>query len=237
MFKKFLIISFCAVCLCLFSNKVFAANVTYLVDTPTHSILDYGSYDLQFRIFSGGSVTSKLGFGIFKPLNIGVSWELSNIIGTEDVVVAVPALQIKFSIYGGDENIPGFAIGYDGQGFFYDEHDADFRQKGKGVYFVFGRELFLPGWEFDAGANINDFKDVGVIGFVGSSYMIIDEAFMAMLECDNIGKGRDTRLNCGFRVWITENFDIDFILRQMLTGDKERFGCERILKISYQGRF
>ena len=237
MFKNFLIISFCAVCFCLFSNKVFAANNTYLIDVPTYSILDYGSYDLQFRVFSGGSVTTKLGFGIFKPLNIGVSWELSNIIGTEDVVVAIPALQIKFSIYEGNETIPGFAIGYDGQGFFYDEHDADFKQKGKGVYLVFGREFFLPVWDFSAGCNINDFKDVGVMGFVGSSYMMIDEALMAMLECDNIGKGRDTRLNAGFRVWITENFDIDFILRQMLTGDKERFGCERILKISYQGRF
>jgi hypothetical protein len=60
---------------------------------------------------------------------------------------------------------------------------------------------------------------------------------MAMLEYDNLGQGKDARLNVGFRVWITENFDIDFILRNCTTSDKERAGCERILKISYQSRF
>lgn len=237
MFKKFLFIFSIVLSLFIYTSKLYANNVTYLIDIPTYSILDYGSYDLQFRVFTGGSVTTKIGFGIFKPLNIGVSWELANIIGNDDVVVAIPALQIKFSIYEGSENIPGFAVGYDGQGFFYDEHEADFIQKGKGIYLVMGKELFLPTLNFNMGINVNDFKDVAVIGFVGTSYTIIDESLMAMLECDNIGKGADTRLNAGFRLWITENFDIDFILRQMLTSDKEKFGCERILKISYQGRF
>ena len=52
---------------------------------------------------------------------------------------------------------------------------------------------------------------------------------MAMIEYDNIGKGKDARLNAGFRLWITENFDIDFIIRNFITGEQERFGCERIL--------
>ena len=52
------------------SNNVYAANITYLVDTPTYSILDYGSYDIQFRVFSGGGVLTKLNVGIFKVLNI-----------------------------------------------------------------------------------------------------------------------------------------------------------------------
>ena len=128
-------------------------------------------------------------------------------------------------------------VGYDGQGFFYDENKAEFIQKGKGVYFVCGKELFVPGLNFNAGVNINDFKDVALLGFAGTSYMIIDESLMAMLEYDNLGKGSDARLNAGFRLWITENFDIDFILRHMTTSDKEKFGCERILKISYQSRF
>ena len=60
---------------------------------------------------------------------------------------------------------------------------------------------------------------------------------MVMLEYDNLGQGKDARLNGGFRVWITENFDLDFILRNFTTTDKEKNGCERILKISYQSRF
>ena len=84
---------------------------------------------------------------------------------------------------------------------------------------------------------MNDFKNPGLLGFVGVSYEIIEESLMAMLEYDNLGDGENARLNVGFRLWITESFDIDFILRNCTTSDKERFGCERILKISYQSRF
>lgn len=217
-----------------FANQ---SNITYLIDTPTYSVLDYGSYDLQFRVFSNGGVLSKLNFGIFKTLNLGVAWELSNIIGTGNVVVAVPTLQLKFNIYEGSEKIPGFAIGYDGQGFFYDEQEAEFRQKGKGVYFVFGKEILLPTLNLNIGVNVNDFKDARLIGFVGSSITIIEHSLTGMIECDNIGKGAYTRLNAGLRLWITENFDIDFMVRNLTSDDEERYGCERILKLSYQSRF
>ena len=216
---------------------LFATNITELIDTPTHSILDYGSYEIQFRVFTDGGVTPRLSCGIFKILNIGVSWEFSNIIGVGNTVVAIPALQLKLSVYEGDANLPGVAVGYDGQGFFYNDSDAEFLQKGKGVYAVAGKELFLPGLNFNAGLNVNDFKDVALIGFLGSSYSIVDETLLAMLEYDNIGKGADARLNVGFKLWATENFGIDLILRNILTGDEERLGCERVLRLSYQGRF
>ncbi len=222
-------------CFCI--NKAYANSTIYLVDTPTYSLLDYGSYDIQFRVFTNGGVLSKLNVGIFKILNLGVSWELGSLIGMDDVTVAVPALQVKLGIYSGSETLPGLAIGYDGQGFFYNQDDADFIQKGKGVYIVTGKELFFPTLNFSGGINMNDFKEPGLLGFVGVSYEIIEESLMAMIEYDNLGAGKDARLNVGFRLWITEDFDIDFILRNCTTSDKEKFGCERILKISYQSRF
>ena len=237
MLKKFSIVFITLIVIFIGISRVFAVNVTYLVDIPTYSLLDYGSYDLQFKVFSNGGVLSKLNFGIFRILNLGVSWELGNLIGIEDVILAVPALQIKFNVYSGSEKIPGFAIGYDGQGFFYDREEDEFVQKGKGIYFVFGKELLLSHLNFNFGLNLNDFKQPCVLGFVGMSYQIIAETLMLMVEYDNIGKGRDARLNTGFRFWIIENFDIDFIVRNCTIGDKENYGCERLLKISYQGRF
>ena len=76
-----------------------------------------------------------------------------------------------------------------------------------------------------------------VIGFVGASYIILEETLMFMMEYDNIGKGAYARANAGLRLWITENFDIDFMLRNFTTADKEMFGCERIFKVSYQSKF
>jgi hypothetical protein len=72
---------------------------------------------------------------------------------------------------------------------------------------------------------------------VGTDYIIIPETLMFMTEYDNIGKGSDSRLNAGLRLWITENFDIDFMMRNLLTNDELRYGCERIFKLSYQSRF
>ena len=237
MFKKILFVFLSVFLFFVCVNKSFANGVTYLVDTPTYSLLDYGSYDIQFRVFTNGGVLTKLNVGIFKVLNLGVAWELGSLIGVDDVTVAVPTLQVKFGIYSGSETLPGLAVGYDGQGFFYDPDDADFIQKGKGVYFVAGKELFFPTLNFSAGINMNDFKNPALLGFVGVSYEVIEESLMAMLEYDNLGDGKNARLNFGLRLWITENFDIDFILRNCTTSDKERFGCERILKISYQSRF
>ena len=97
--------------------------------------------------------------------------------------------------------------------------------------------MFLPTLNVNAGINMNDFKNPGLLGFVSASYEIIEETLAAMIEFDNIGGGRDGRLNVGFRVWITEDFDIDFALRNCTTTDQDRFGCERVLKISYQSRF
>ncbi len=235
--KKILISLVILIVLLVYTVKTFAVNVTYLADIPTYSLLDYGCYDMQFRVFSNGGVLTKVNFGIFKILNLGVSWELGNLIGVQDVVVAVPALQLKLNVYSGSETIPGLAMGYDGQGFFYNQSEAEFMQKGKGIYFVFGKEILFPSLNFNGGLNINDFKHPCVLGFTGLSYQIIVETLMAMVEYDNIGKGKLARLNSGFRFWITENLDIDFILRNCTTSDKEKYGCERLVKISYQGRF
>ena len=236
MLKKLLIV-FCLLIVSLFATNSYCSNITYLMDTPTHSILDYGSYDLQFRIFSNGGVLTKLNFGVFKPLNVGISWELANIIGVDDVTVAIPALQVKLNLYSGSEKLPGVAIGYDGQGYFYDKDESDFIQKGKGIYVVTGKEIFFPSLNLNIGLNFNDFKEPCLLGFAGASFVIVDEVLMFMAEYDNIGKGAYARANAGLRLWITENFDLDFILRNFTTTDKEKFGCERIFKVSYQSKF
>ena len=234
--KKLLLI-LCLLTISIFATNSYSSNVTYLMDTPTYSILDYGSYDLQFRIFSNGGVLTKLNFGIFKPLNIGVSWELASLIGVDDVTVAIPALQVKLNLYSGSEKLPGVAVGYDGQGFFYDPDKTDFIQKGKGVYVVAGKEILFPSLNLNIGLNMNEFKEPRIIGFAGASYILIEETLMFMMEYDNIGKGAYTRANAGLRLWITENFDIDFMLRNFTTTDKDKFGCERIFKVSYQSKF
>jgi|LQAB01.1.fsa_nt_gi hypothetical protein len=102
----------------IFISLSFASKI-YLMDTPTIDILSYGSYDMGFRFSSNGNVLSKIDFGVFELLNVGLSLELDRIIGCGHVKIAIPALQAKFRICDGNMTLPGVAIVYDGQGYFF----------------------------------------------------------------------------------------------------------------------
>jgi len=211
----------------------------YVMDTPTINILNYGSYGADFRMFSAGSVQTKLNFGVLKNLNIGVSWEVDNFIGNDQMQAAVPALAVKVRLYDGNMTWPGIAVGYDGQGYFYiPNYDGDYMQKGRGIYVVVGRELFFQGLMIDAGLNMNDFSESRVFGFVNAVIPMYQEVLFFMAEYDNINYLPDARLNLGIRYALTDSIDLDFMVRDC--WGKETLGKipnERVFKISYTGKF
>jgi hypothetical protein len=215
------------------------ADKTYIIDTPTAGILSYGSYDFGFKCFSHGNIISKIDFGVFEFLNIGLSWEFDRLIGDENIKVAIPALDVKIRPYGGNMTLPGLAIGYDGQGCFIDENsNGDYLQKEKGMYIVTGRELFLDGLMFNIGANINDFVKAKVYGFINALVPVYKESLYFMTEYDNINYFPAARLNFGLRFAVTEYINIDCIMRDCWgKNDLSRIPNERIFKISYVGKF
>jgi len=209
------------------------------MDTPTINILNYGSYAADFRFFKDGGVQTKLNFGVMKILNIGVSWELANFIGNDQMQVAVPELSVKVRLYDGNMTWPGVAIGYDGQGYFYNtDYDGDYLQKGRGIYLVTGREMFFEGLMIDAGLNMNDFSKSQVFGFVNAIIPIYQDDVFFMAEYDNINYFPDARLNFGIRYALTDSVDLDFMIRDCWGKDADdKFPNERIFKISYSGKF
>ena len=216
-----------------------------VIDTPTTGMIDYGGYSLDFRLFSQGGLLTRLDFGVFKIVNLGFGWELSKVIGTENITVGPPALFIKLRPFEGGAVLPAFAIGYDGQGNFFDKTANEFIQKEKGIFVVFGREVFTPGMDFNVGANMNDFKKNTVFGFTNLTYNVEDKAaFLA--EWDKINYIPDSFVNLGVRMFVTDSLSIDVAGRdigassqtvdpvtQIVTARKP----ERIVKISYTGRF
>ncbi|MDR2251582.1 MAG: hypothetical protein LBD98_01915 [Endomicrobium sp.] len=215
------------------------ANKTYVIDTPTTGILSYGSYSADFWCFSYGNVISEINFGVFKPLDLGVSWELDKFIGDENIKAVVPALHVKLRLYGGSMTLPGFAFGYDGQGIFINgDYNGGYMQRCKGMYFVTGREFFIEGLMFNLGINMNDFSKPKIYWFSNATVPLYKEFVSFMLEYDNVNYFPDARLNCGLKFSVTEYLDIDCILRDCW-GKKDVGGVpnERTLKISYLGKF
>lgn len=235
MFKKVLV---SAVFVFAFVSLSYASK-TYVIDTPATGVLSYGSYDISFRCFSSGNITSNLSFGVFKSLDIGMSWELDKFIGDDQVQVAIPALNIRLRLYEGSMVLPQLAIGYNDQGYFINnDYAGKYLQIGKGLYIVIGRELFINGLILNVGANVNSFSKTKVYGFINAVVPIYKEVIYFMTEYDNVNSFPHARLNCGLKFALTEHIDVDCIIRDC--WGKESVGKvpnERVFRISYSGKF
>ncbi|MDR1122728.1 MAG: hypothetical protein LBL02_01710 [Endomicrobium sp.] len=234
MLKKILV-SFVAVLS--YVSFLYASKI-YVIDTPTTGILSYGSYSVDFRCFSHGSIISEINFGVFKPLDLGVSWELDKFIGDENIKTIVPAIHVKFRLYEGNMILPGIALGYDAQGIFINGV-YKYIQNCKGLYFVTGREFFIEGLMFNLGINVNDFSKSKIYLFSNATVPLYKELVSFMLEYDNVNCFSDARFNCGLKFSVTEYLDIDCIVRDCW-GKKDVRAVpknERVLRVSYLGKF
>lgn len=203
-----------------------------IIDTPTPNVVDYGGYRLNFRFYKDGGLLSHISFGVFRRLNIGASWDNEKVIGTEDPRTNKPALNAKFRIYDGGSVLPAVALGYDGQGRFFDKAKDEYSERDRGLYLSMGRELFFPRFEVTGGVNISKFKEGEVYGSLGLSYTI-EEKFVLMTEYDNIRNGVDNRWNAGIRVFPIPAMHIDFAFRQ-IASNKDK---DRLLRINFVGSF
>ncbi|MDR3281790.1 MAG: hypothetical protein LBS78_02015 [Endomicrobium sp.] len=214
------------------------ASRTSVIDTPRLEMLNCGSYNAELRFSSSkGDLISKVEFGILKSLNLGLSWEWSNFISNKQVGIAIPALQAKFRIYEGSMVMPGLAVGYDGQGYFFDSKSGKYLQKSKGIYFIIGREIFSEGVMLNVGANIKLFSSSKIYGFVNAIAPLHKENIFFMMEYDNIHSFADARFNLGLKLILKKHLNIDCILRDCLKNgsncDKYRCSGETIFRIAY----
>lgn len=222
-------------CMILLGSAAYAAasEQSSVIDTPTTAVLNHGQYNLNFRLFSNGGVLTRLDFGVFKIVTLGLGWELARLIGDQNVTVGPPALYFKVRPYAGGTVMPALALGYDGQGYFYDKDSRNFLQKEKGLFLVAGREVFIEGLELNLGANMNDFGAGKVYGFTSLS-MNFDDTFYILGEYDNINYLPDARINAGIRFFVKKSLSIDLAGRDIGAAGRS---AERIARINYTGKF
>ena len=204
-----------------------------LVDIPTAEAVDHYGYNLSFRFYSGGGVLTKTTFGVLPRLNVGFGLDTERFIGSDTVDLNAPTLNVKFRFYDGKRELPALALGYDGQGYFFDKAADEYRQREKGLYLVGGGEAFVPNLHLHAGLNIPDFSDDKVFGFTGVDY-VYRNVFAFMFEADNLRGTRQSRLNLGGRYFITPSFSIDLAGRDLWAAGRK---SERIVRLAYFGSF
>jgi len=207
--------------------------MTELIDIPTADAVDKYGFHTSFRFYNGGGVLSKANFGVFPRLNIGFGIDTEQLVGSNTVDVNRPTLNAKLRFFDGKRQLPALALGYDGQGYFFNEDTDKYNQRERGLYLVGGGEILTPGLSLHGGANIYDFDDDRVFCFAGISYMI-QEVVALSFEADNMRKGRDNRLNTGVRYYVTPSFAIDLAGRDLWAAGRK---AERIVRLGYYGSF
>jgi hypothetical protein len=215
------------------------AGKTNIMDSPTAQILGYGSYEVDFKIFDAGAVAPRLLFGIFNFLDIGVSWEVLELIGHNQADPAVPALQAKIQVFSGDFSFPSLAVGYDGQGYIHKSDARDrYFQEPRGLYIVLGKEVIAQGMFVNIGINSYTLSNGDIYGFINFLTPLASENFLFMAEIDNINYLPDTRINLGVRMILVDNLTVDFIVRDCWgSKDEALYPNDRILVLSYSGQF
>ena len=94
-----------------------------------------------------GSVLPKFSIGITNNFTLGMSFGISNFIGTGKIRKnkSYPEVQLKYRIFDETETMPAIVIGIDtqGRGHFYEKHLLlpinRYEQKSYGLYFVISR--------------------------------------------------------------------------------------------------
>lgn len=214
---------------------------TDVIDAPTTAVLDNYGYSARSRFYAKGGLLQYLSFGVYPGINLGASMASDGLIGDEEHVrMRAPTAQVKWRFYEGDNEMPSFAVGFDGQGYRYNVTDRRFNQRQRGFYVVATKELLVPGFQIHPSFNVSDFDTNGIFGSLPLTINIRDKAeFLA--EWDNINNWSDSRLNLGLRAFLTPNFHVDFAVRAIgaggFYGDGARRGPERVVQLKYSGSF
>lgn len=211
-----------------------------LLDTPTAAVVDYQSMAVKTRFFNAGGVTSGAVFSVHPRLNLGASVTLENLIGSADTIRFVrPDIQGKFRVFDGDRKIPAFAVGYDGQGYYYDHGNREYQEKGRGMYLVATSEL-APGLQLHPAVNFSDFESGSIFGSLALNYNLQDTVNL-MAEWDAIHKLSTSHVNLGVRFYVTPFFLLDLGVRDLGCNNYLANGSrqlpERIVQMRYISNF
>ncbi len=213
-----------------------AGTVTEIIDTPTASPVEFNSYSLSFRFYRGGSILTRLFYGmIMQDLTLGLSFDAENVVGTGKVEPRRPYIYVKLPIYSGGGRWPALSLGFDEQGFGkYDDKDELYQYPPAGFFLVATAGGVAPGLNLGAGVNAEYTSAEGasekITGFANFDFTVGPE-FMFVGEVRSLGNS--SAGNAGFRYLLRPELHFEFaVINIGGRGDPER-----ILRATYKGAF
>jgi len=186
-----------------------------LIDIPTAYAMQRGDLSLDFRIYDGGGVLTKVQLGIVDMLSLGLSLSVDGLIGSGQLVIPMgrPGIIAKIRIV--DEmtlkSWPTITIGYDDSAYnnFF----------GKGIYGMVSKEFTVGKMFLHAHGGINKplgaGSDIIVAGiFLGADFFFIPQfALIGEIEPASQIGAQYISYNFGFQYMPIPNFRAGFFTK------------------------
>jgi hypothetical protein len=234
------------ICLLVFARGVYAQTRNfYNIDTPTAFTADKGAYDVSLLLYDMGGVEFKALVGLASFIHLGVSWDVQNAIGKENMMPNIPGVIGRIKFTDGWESWPiSIAAGYDS--FFMGWNGLYTKSQNRHNRVIFGPHLIVtkPIYLFDdeqyISAGVRTPTQPDYVPNDTSYYLSVDfplnSAFRLKGELErvfwNFRKPDEWLYNLGVRYTHMQQFAIEF---DFLFSAHER--CNRVIRIEYYDHF
>jgi len=226
-----------------------SGNTERLIFIPAAGGMNYGEYNVNFRMYTGGGMLTRSVFGVLQGFNVGFSWDIEKLIGSETAKGRDPNLYLKMDLFRGNYTFPKVSLGYDAQGYEWNGSTVpsakEYDIKPMGFFLVLTKELFFSNFMMTVGANYNkdidenssSFKD-NLCSFAGFNFKPSKLGVCA--EGINLGRSSDLiRVNAGAVLEFTEGLEFRLNFENItengrLKRDKK---IARTLSIIYRAAF
>jgi hypothetical protein len=232
----------------IYSNmRIPRSQLRWIIDTPTAGMLGRGSFDLDFRTFSGGGLQTTLGIGLMNRFMVGISYGASSVL-SDTVPDWNPRLefQLRFRLLEEGEGLPAIAVGYSSQGYGpYDNDKKRYQVKSPGFYMSFTKNFNLysypAGFHWGINYSLENKIDNDPSAFVGfNTELGKDMLYLAEYDFafnDNkpngiYGRGRGF-LNMGLVWYLTDELSLELDLKNLLRNRKDAGAIDREARLVY----
>jgi len=243
-----------------------------LIDNPTANILsridvvESGSFfnkkkmqvlirEIQFglRLYTDGGVLGSITAGLMEKLMFGISYGGRNLLGQGKALVNdSPGINLRYVVYSESGNTPGFALGFDSQGYgTYFSSLKRYQIKSKGVYLTASKNLDVTrdsGIGLHGGLNysLEDRDNDKDLNFFCGATVRVEKNLVILWEYDfatndnedeALGSGKGY-MNAAIKAFLSKRFAIEFDVKNLLKNNRTIDGVlipalNRELKIIY----
>jgi len=163
---------------------------TSLANMPIAGLLERGSFEVDLRMYPDGGLFSFVTIGLFRSMNVGLSYGADNVIGRGKIDWNPdPEVAVKLRIISETVNLPAVAVGYASQGYgpWLGENDQQrYMVKSPGLYAVASKNwrfLVELGTHFGVNKSVEDDHDNDLNFFGGIDISLNPEMYL-LLEYD-----------------------------------------------------